>query len=362
MLSPLEARSTEDGLAVEARPTMSLSRDTARVILGGLLVLLVAGSYTPSRQVKPLNNDQGDVALFETVVRRLRAGEAYYPAMGNELRQRGYPTASVFNWRTPFPLSAVAAFPKGTAICFFALGVLAIAGTLMLLMSEAPEAMLIALLAQIGVTISLLKVPQFALMAEAWAGFLIAASVVAYGRRWWSAGAALGVLALLARELTAPYCVACGVMALSRKRWRESAVWAIGAALYSAFLLLHVWLVSAQLGPAELAHKQSWVQFGGLPFLLRIVSFSGWYDVLPIWSRAVGLVLLVASVWATKAPRQLQVMVAAYLLFFSIVGQSFNQYWGLVTGPAFALATGYGVAGLWRLIGAARTKPTYAAP
>lgn len=357
MLSSVGTQPAEDS-GSPAENMISLAR-RARMVLGGLLLLLVASLSTPSTQVKALLNDQGDVALFETVVSRLRGGEAYYPAMGDELRRRGYPTASVFNWRTPFPLAAVAAYPKATAICFFALGVLVMAGTLILLLKDAPETMLVALLALIGVTVELLKVPQFVLMAEAWAGFLIAASVVAYGHRWRSIGAVFAVLALLVRELAAPYCVVCGLIAFAQKRRRESAVWFAGAILYSAYLLLHVWQVTGQLSAAEVAHKQSWVQFGGLPFLLRVIGFAGWYDVLPLWSRAVGCVLLAASLWAVRAPQQLRAMVGAYLLFFSIVGQSFNQYWGLVTAPAFAIATGYGVAGLWRLIVAARAKRTY---
>lgn len=301
------------------------------------------------------------MALFETVVRRVRNGESYYPAMGVELRTRGYPTASVFNWRTPFPLTAVAAAPRLVAVAFFALGVLAVGGTILLLIREPPGGMLIGILAQIGVTVSLLKVPQFALMGEAWAGFLIMTSVLAYARRWWATAAVFGVMALLARELAAPYCLVCGITAFAQRRWREGAVWMLGAVVYVAYLLLHFFQVDAQLGAQEVAHRQSWIQLGGLPFLLRVVSFSGWYDVLPVWTRAVGCMLLAASVWAADAPRQLRAMVAAYLIFFSVVGLPFNQYWGLVTAPAFALATGYGLLGLWRLIIAAREpKPSAA--
>jgi hypothetical protein len=337
-----------------------ISRSRARLVLVGLLLLLIAGVMTPPPDPRPMKKGEGDVALFEAVMRRVRNGESYYPVMGSELRSRGYPTASVFNWRTPFPITAVARSPRLMVICFVALGLLAVVGTLFMLLREMPEAMLVSLLGQIGVTVSLLKVPQLALMAEAWAGFLIVTSVVAYARSWWMTGAAFGVLALLARELAAPYCLVCGIIALAQRRWRESAVWGLGAAAYVAYLLLHVYQVGAQLGPAEVAHKQSWIQFGGLPFLLRVISFSGWYDVLPVWTRAVGCVLLAASVWATGAPRQLRAMVAAYLLFFSVVGLPFNQYWGLVIASPFALATGYGIVGLRRLIAAARQRPSVA--
>jgi hypothetical protein len=335
---------------------------TARVVLGGLLGLLAWSLLIPTVAPKMIERNQGDVALYETVTRRVKNGEPYYHAMASELRGRGYPTASPFNWRAPLPIVAVAAAPWLMTALFYSLGLVAIAGCLSMLGKEFPEAMLLATLAQIGVTVSLLKVPQLMLMSEAWAGFLIMASVVAYSRSWWVTGAAFGVAALIFRELAAPFCLVCGLMALHGRRRQESAVWVVGAIVCTGLVLLHASRVSAQLGAQELAHKESWIQFGGLPFLLRVISFTGWYDVLPAWARAIGCVLLAASVWATGAPRQLRAMVVTYFAFFFAVGLPFNQYWGLVVGPAFAAATGYGMVGLWRLISAASRRSAYAGP
>ena len=53
-----------------------------------------------------------DVATFEAMVVRLEAGEPYYEVFGDELRRRGYPAQSVFNWRTPLLLSTLAHAPK----------------------------------------------------------------------------------------------------------------------------------------------------------------------------------------------------------------------------------------------------------
>jgi hypothetical protein len=249
---------------------------------------------------------------------------------------------------------AVAVKPRSTRIVFVALGVLAIVATLALLLKDSPEVLLVSVLAQIGVVIPLIRVPEYALMTEAWAGFLIALSLAAYGRRFYVAGASLGIVALFARELAAPYCLACGLLSIAERRWRETAVWAAGAVAFGVYFLVHVADVTGQFGPYDLTQKQSWVQFGGLPFVLRTITFTGWYDALPVWSRAVGCVVLVAALWAQGAHRQLQAAVAAFLIFFAVVGQPFNQYWGLVSGSAWALAYGYGVAGLWRLIIAAK--------
>jgi hypothetical protein len=327
---------------------------TARIILAGLLVLLLAGLAIKPPKAAATPKGQGDVGLFTTVVDQMRGGKSYYDAMGDELRTRGYPTRSVFNWRMPIVFCAVAAKPRPTRIAFVALGVLVIVATLALLLKDSPEVLLVSVLAQIGVVIPLIRVPEYALMTEAWAGFLIALSLAAYGRRLHVAGASLGTVALFARELAAPYCVICGLLAIAERRWRETAVWAAGAAAFGAYFLVHVAEVTAHIGANDLTHKQSWVQFGGLPFVLRTITFTGWFDALPVWTRAFGCVLLVAALWARGARRQLQAAVVTFLIFFAVVGQSFNQYWGLVTGSAWALAYGYGVAGLSRLITAAK--------
>jgi hypothetical protein len=96
------------------------------------------------------------------------------------------------------------------------------------------------------------------------------------------------------------------------------------------------------------------VQFGGVPFVLGTIGFSGWFAALPSWGVAIGCALIVAALWAPRASPQLRGAIIAYMTFFAVVGQPFNQNWGLVTAPAWALACGYGVAGLRRLLAAAR--------
>jgi hypothetical protein len=44
-----------------------------------------------------------DVDLYHAEVERIARGESYYSAAGAELHERGYPTRSIFNWRTPLP-------------------------------------------------------------------------------------------------------------------------------------------------------------------------------------------------------------------------------------------------------------------
>ena len=93
-----------------------LSPWQARVVLG--LIVLVAGagvavtlSPLSSSNLGPHPNEAGDVALYRAEVARIRHGERYYQAAAAELTARGYPTRSVFNWRTPLPVWLLGKLP-----------------------------------------------------------------------------------------------------------------------------------------------------------------------------------------------------------------------------------------------------------
>src|SRR5204863_6881445 len=58
------------------------------------------------------NGKPSAVALYNAEIQRMRSGEGYYEAAAAELRARGYPTASVFNWRTPLPMWLIAKLPE----------------------------------------------------------------------------------------------------------------------------------------------------------------------------------------------------------------------------------------------------------
>ena len=75
-------------LTVRTRAVLTL------LVLGaiGLAALRVPASVAPSSP-----SGVGDVATFQAVVAKLRAGARYYPTMGFELRRAGYPTRDAFN-------------------------------------------------------------------------------------------------------------------------------------------------------------------------------------------------------------------------------------------------------------------------
>jgi hypothetical protein len=320
----------------------------ARSVLTLLALTLLAAAALRTT-VPPLDSvapGQSDFDTFRAVVDRVRAGEPYYEAMGMELRSRGYPTSRAFNWRTPFHLRTLALGPDALArIAMGALLVLLCAVTARVVRRPFAAAWVTSTALQAGVVL-IVAAPSLVLLGESWAGVLIGISVCVYVRGRPIGGAALGLLALFVRELSAPYCAACTVIAAYHRRWRELALWGIGACAYAVYYGLHLAHVWAAQVPADAIRERTWLTAGGLPFLLTTVRWAGWPFVLPDAALAVTLVLIVAGVANPRAPVHVRASSAAYMTFFLLAGQPFNHYWGLMAAPTWAVASGYGVEGI----------------
>jgi hypothetical protein len=330
-------------------------RFRARAILIALAALLVTAAVLPPLDPVPIgtakrSDAESDPALFAAVIARVRAGEAYYPAMAIELETHHFPTASAFNWRTPilFKLMAVAP-PLASVAALIVLSLTAFVLTVVHMNRlKAPEPVLIGVLAQIGVLCVVLA-PAIRLQTEAWAGILIAISALAYTRQRWYIAAAVGITALFVRELAAPYCAVCALLAVRDRRVRELIIWALGGVAYAIFYGWHVLQVQAQHA-GERSYAASWIQLGGLRFLLETIQQSNTILLLaPYVATAVFLTFLAAALWAPTIPAHVRATVIAYALFFVFVGQSFNDYWGLLVGPVQAVALAYGPFGLHAL-------------
>src|SRR5436853_2660402 len=85
-----------------------------------------AGRDLPDTGMDP---NQGDAAFYTRVVERLHRGEAYYDALGAELRSRGFPSSSAFSWRTPLHLEMIAQLANfNYARCLLDIGALCAVG------------------------------------------------------------------------------------------------------------------------------------------------------------------------------------------------------------------------------------------
>ena len=84
------------------------------------------------------------------------------------------------------------------------------------------------------------------------------------------------------------------------------------------------------IGPNDVAHTQGWVQFGGAGFVISTVQMNAYLLLLPQWVTAIyfALALLGFAGWTSQAGQRAGITAALYVVAFSFVGQSFNQYWG----------------------------------
>jgi hypothetical protein len=198
--------------------------------------------------------------------------------------------------------------------------------------------------------VALTSAPVAVFMSEAWAGVLVGCSVVAYARGQSALAVTLGLLALFTRELTAPYCVACTLAAVWRRRWPEVVWWMAGAVAYAAYYAWHVSHVVPLRLATDIGHGSSWLELGGLPFILATFQWSGWLFMLPNPWHVGALVLVVAGILHARTPRHARLASMAYLAWYAVAGKPFDHYWGLMAAPAWAVAGGFGADAIWQSI------------
>lgn len=310
------------------------------IILAVFCVIVTLSPLRSGYTDGPRFNAPTDIQLYQAEIDRIRQGEGYYAAAAAELRQRGYPTASIFNWRTPLPMWLIGHLPPGAGQALLAVlaGLLVLAGFIWIAGDAGIWAGAGAALLLFGAVMPCFLGPLY-VMPVLWAGTLIGLSATSYGLGRPITGCVLGLAALFCRDLAGPYAVVCLLLALRNRRRREALCWLAGLAAYAVFFAWHVAQVQGLLGPHELAHEQSWLRLGGAGFVISTVQMNAFLLVTPQWLAALYLVVALAGVvaWASPAGQRVGYVLAFYVGLFAVVGQPFNQYWGAMLAPLFAL-------------------------
>ena len=315
----------------------------ALAVFAAATLFFVAVTLSPLKSgfADAADRGPGDIGLYTSEVQRIRDGQSYYDAVAAELHERGYPTRSAFNWRTPLPVTLIAALPE-LAMAKVLLGLACAALVWLTFTFVADNASLaeglFAAVLLLGALLPCL-IGELLVMPELWSGVFVALSAVclALGRRGW--GVACGVVALFFRELAAPYVMVCMALALAARRPRELAGWLLGLAAYGVFYANHLAHVLPRISADDVAHASGWIRFGGACFLISTAQMNAFLLIVPQWVTAIylGLALAGATAWRTSAARPIGLSIAVYAIAFSVAGHDFNQYWGSMIAPLLCL-------------------------
>lgn len=315
------------------------------IVLALSALFFVGVTFSPLRRgnVGKRPPDEGDVALYWAEVQRIHAGEGYYQAAAAELPARGYPTRSLFNWRTPLPMWLIGKLPAvvlGKAlICGAALALLLIAFEA--LAREENNIIRRPVACALLLTGPLMPclLGNLFVMPVLWAGVFIALSICAYGidRPW--LGVAMGLAALFLRELALPYCLLAAAIAWWHGRRAEGTAWGVGLAAWLGFFALHGLQVARVMPPNAVAHSQGWIQLGGAGFVIATAQMNAYLVLLPQWITALYLVaaLFAMAGWHTELGLRCGLTTCLFVTAFALVGQEFNQYWGSLFAPLLCL-------------------------
>jgi hypothetical protein len=330
-----------------------------------LVIFALAAVYTLAWQMTPIadpseehpSTGATDMSLFRDVVGGIRTGGTYYDVMGSALRTHNYPVRSIFNWRQPWLLQALARIPDWCG----RLTLVLLAGLMIVKATGILRREMVGALFVINAALPA-AAAQSVFFAEIWAGLLIALSVVAYAKDKRAEGVLWGLAALFVRELAAPYCILATLIAIRERRWREVVAWSAGLAVYGALFAVHAWRVFQHIRPDDPAHASSWVYFGGLPFLFQIWRTDGLFMLLPRPAFAFVVVAIIASWWSSRIPLHTRGAIAAYSISFLIVGLPFNTYWGFVVAPVMGIWLSYAYDGVHQLFSGPPTTREIADP
>lgn len=310
---------------------MSDHRKVARLLLLGSAVWLCLAVWgRPDVQWRiAAEPGPGDAALWADFVNDLASGKPYYETAVVDYHARGYPTFSVANFRQPMLYQSMAWLGVPFMLTLRAAAVMLLMVRVSQQFREWPW------VAAVAHSCLFVAAPASVYFAETWAGVLIGLSLLAALRGNIAVSVAWAVVGLSIRELVAPYCVVMVALAMRRHRWREVLMWVMGGTLYLATYAVHA-RNALSVMPVGEPVSYTYFFFGGIPLMVRAVMFHGLFAFMPWWGAVPVLTSLILAGTARSMPSELRWTGIAYIAFFLVVGQPFNNYWGAVAAPVLA--------------------------
>ena len=304
-----------------------------------------------------------DLKCYRAIVERIHNEEGYYHAADQELRTRGYPTRSVFNWRLPFLALFLGNLPSisiGQTLALLLSGVTVILWIFVLKRNFSFGYAAIGSVLLLGILINSLIKDVF-LTHEFWAGTLIVLSLIAFSQGWTFLSISSGILALFIRELSIPFVGAMMFAAFIERHYRESICWLLGILVFFLILGIHSYIVSNLITDANIAQKEGWIALGGWTFVLKTIQFHPFLISAPSWITPMFVPLSILGLVGWKGPlgSRVALIVGAYILSYLFVGKPFNIYWGVMFNTLVFLGVLYiprSIFDLWRSISRQSSK------
>ena len=350
----------------------------ARAVLAVVALLLLASAWVPQTvghgevaSVPSLLSGgkerprDGDLALYDTAVHRIRAGENYYSFIVAEHRRQHYPVRPGLAVRMPTmayldaatgaegdataPLAVLVAAALMASVVYVWWQRLAAEGC-------SPEQRRFgAALVFLGASLGLAR--YYFVLHELWAGMLVALSFGLYRPGRWVPAFCAAALALAIRELTLPFVLLMAAQAVWRWRdgargaGREAFAWCALVAAFGVGLSVHLHLIAAQTLPSD-PLGPSWFAMRGLDGWLSNVILSSDLRFLPHWLAGPVVILMLVgwAGWRSAAGAFGILLYMGYGVAFMIAGRDDNFYWGAMITPALFVGLAFAPMALRSLV------------
>lgn len=278
-----------------------------------------------------------DFDLYETIDRRIAAGEGYYRAALDEQRSSGFPTRPFVTVRLPtLAWSTLALGLDGWRFLAFGLWLATVLGLYAALAGMAGKAERIGAAAAAAAAGAVALIDKVGLSHEIVAGLFISAALALYRRERWWPSLILAACALAVRELVLPFVLLWALFAAGERRWREFAAVAAVTALFALGLALHAQAVAAHQLPGDMV-SPGWSALQGPAMALFGIVMVTPLQMLPAWLGP-PLAVLPLLGWLALGGRLglfSTLWFAGYALAAALFARPENFYWLALLVPAY---------------------------
>jgi hypothetical protein len=309
---------------------------TLVALIGAILLSLTAGTKSIQTGPPPSGPQMSDPELYQHMIDSVGAGESYYQAIGHWHREGGFPLKPFVTVRMPTLAYLSAAIGLTGRMMLIGLLAVTVIFAWRRRLNGAGFHRLQALAATgfIAVSSATFIMPVMTLFHEGWAALLIALSLALRTSNRFAASVALGLTAVLVRELALGYLILMLCIAAYERRGREALAWLGAIAIFGVALALHAYHVSLIVREGDLA-SSGWNALGGWPLYISVTATATPLIHLPEWVARIVIPLCFFGWWSVRSEITLRVLglIAGYCVMIMVFARPNTFYWGIIITP-----------------------------